>query len=148
MYILFINLGGNIFFSLNLIIIKIIQPMGSTWPNPIHVSWVEKSPQLDPTRPMHTPTYITSLNFIMIIFIIIFPLYYFIGVLTLLIMNSCWIVRFHINLSIFIFLIIDLSRDPTWDLFFFPILLSFFLMFFISRTIFLEKISNKKNFYK
>ena len=123
MYILFINLGSNIFFSLNLIIIviiiKIVQPMGSTWLNPIHVSWVEKSPQLDPTRSMHTPVYITSLNIIMIIFIIIFPLYYFTGVLTLLIMNSCWIVRFHINLSIFIFLIIDLSRDPTWDLIFF-----------------------------
>ena len=45
MYILFINSVGkcDIFFLLNLIIIvikKIVQPMGSTRPNPTHVGWV------------------------------------------------------------------------------------------------------------
>ena len=44
MYILFINLGGKcdiFFFLLNLIIVikKIVQPMGSTRPNPTHVGW-------------------------------------------------------------------------------------------------------------
>ena len=45
MYILFINSYGkcDIFFLFNLIIIvikKIVQPMGSTRPNPTHVGWV------------------------------------------------------------------------------------------------------------
>ena len=45
MYIFFINSDGkcDIFFLFNLIIIvikKIVQPMGSTRPNPTHVSWI------------------------------------------------------------------------------------------------------------
>ena len=93
MYILFINSYGkcDIFFLFNLIIIvikKIVQPMGSTRPNPTHVGWIglmwwvglgwvefflthhgglgQKIPS---TWPMHTPTilsYITT--FIIFIF--------------------------------------------------------------------------------
>ena len=63
MYILFINSGGkcDIFFLLNLIIIVIkiiVQPIGWVGLNcfwPTMVGCVKKSPQLDPTRPKHTP---------------------------------------------------------------------------------------------
>ena len=74
MYIFFINSGGKcdiyiyIYILLNLIIIvikKIVKPMGWVRLNfflPIIVGWVKKSPQPDPTRPMHTPSYCSKLK--------------------------------------------------------------------------------------
>ena len=58
--------------------------MGSTRPNPTHVGWVrlnfflptmvgwvKKSPQPDPTQPMHTPRIINQLHNIFYLFIIL-----------------------------------------------------------------------------